>query len=69
MGTFLVGMVRFGEGLLSFKSARRLMVTTPIPSTAIFEIKAHINRILKILPKSKLTLTYNASQTLKQTIT
>ena len=42
--------------------------TTPISSTAIFEIKAQINRILKILPKSKLSLTYNASPELKQTI-
>ena len=42
--------------------------TTPISTTAIFEIKTQINRILKILPKSKLSLMYNASQNLKQTL-
>ena len=41
---------------------------TPTSFTAIFEIKAQINRILKILPKSKLSLTYNESHKLKQTI-
>ena len=41
---------------------------TPISTTAIFEIKTQINRILKILPKSKLSLMYNASEKLMQTI-
>ena len=30
--------------------------TTPVPATAIFEIKSQLNRILKILPKSRLAI-------------
>ena len=41
---------------------------TPISTTAIFEIKTQINRILKILPKSKLSVMYNASEKLMRTI-
>ena len=42
--------------------------TTPIPHIAIFEIRSQINRILKILPKSKLTNVVRDSPQLQDTI-
>ena len=43
-------------------------VTTPISSVALFEIRAHINRILKILPTCKLSTFLKASPSLIQAL-
>ena len=42
--------------------------TTPIPHIAITEIKSQINRVLKILPKSKLAIACETSHSLKQAL-
>ena len=39
--------------------------TTPISTPATFEIKSQLNRILKILPKSKLSIFINSSPDLQ----
>ena len=42
--------------------------TTPVPVAAIFEIRSQLNRILKILPKSRLSLFIKSSEKLLNTI-
>ena len=44
-------------------------VSTPISATAIFEIRAQLNRVLKILPKSKITCLINSTPQLNTIIT
>ena len=44
-------------------------ISTPISATAIFEIRAQLNRVLKILPKSKITCLINSTPQLSTIIT
>ena len=46
----------------------RIAYKTPIATTAIFEIKEQLNRILKILPKSKISIFIRSSPALSQII-
>ena len=41
---------------------------TPIPATAIFEIRAQLNQVLKILPRSRLSLFIKRSKHLLEII-
>ena len=46
----------------------RTLHKTPVAATAIFEIREQLNRILKILPKSKISIFIRSSQALSQII-
>ena len=46
----------------------RFAQTTPISATAIFEIRSQLNRILKLLPTSKIALFIKASPELQNTV-